>query len=273
MTTDRFAPLSAIVDDALASGIARHLSVSVAVRTASDEQRWNRDGDDIFLSASTIKVAILIAVARAIDAGTLRHDDRRSARPEDAIEGSGVLTWMEPGLSLSIDDHAYLMIAISDNTASNVLIEAVGRAAVNEAMTALGTTHSALRRPFLGAVPTDDLPRNEITTNDLVTLLSAIMDDRVASAEGCAWMRKLLALQQHTDRLGRDLPERVTFLGKSGTIERHVHDSAVLVGPGGSVVMAVLTEGDRSTYAVDPVLGRLARRAAEIAGLAQTRSA
>ena len=271
--TDRFAPLTAIVDDAIASRTVQRLSISLAVRAAAGERRWDRAGDDVFLSASTIKVAILIAVARAIDAGTLRHDDRRSARPEDAIEGSGVLTWMEVGLSLSIDDHAYLMIAISDNTASNVLIDAVGLAAVNDALSVLGTTHSALRRPFLGRVPTDDLPRNEITTNDLVTLLLAIVDDRAASAGGCAWMRKLLALQQHTDRLGRDLPDGISFLGKSGTIEGHVHDSAVLVGPGGSVVIAVLTEGSGEKYVVDPIMGQLARRAAEIAGLAEPRPA
>lgn len=261
--------LGEIAAEAERSGIAEKVAVAIQVRTGGSEPvRWDRFGGDPFLSASTIKVAILIAVARAIDGGRLRHDDRRSARPEDTIVGSGVLRGMEPGLSLTIDDHAYLMIAISDNTASNVLIEAVGLGAVQLVATDLALSTTQLRRPFLGVLPSDDLPRNQISANDLVTMLAAIADDIAATPDSCRWMRRLLAAQQHVDRLGRDLPDGVAFSGKSGSLDTTVHDAAILDGPGGQVIIAALTSGVTRHYEVDALLGRLARTAVEVAGIA-----
>lgn len=267
MSTD-WGRLESLATGAERDGLAGRMAMAVQVRGGSGEPvRWAYRGDEPFLSASTIKVAILIAVARAIDAGTLRHDERRSARPVDTISGSGVLKGMEPGLSLSIDDHAYLMVAVSDNTASNVLIEAVGRETVQSVIESLGLTGTHLRRAFLGHQPTDDLPRNQITANDFVTMLAAIADDEAASAASCRWMRDLLRQQQHVDRLGRDLPNGVTFSGKSGSLDGTVHDGAILDGRDGQVIIAALTSEVRNTYDVDAIFGQLARTAVLVTGI------
>ena len=272
MTEEQSAQWSAlerIAAAAEADGHAAQVAIALRAMVAGDEPgSWGRHGDVVLLSASTIKVAILIAVARALDAGTLRHDQRLAARPVDTVSGSGVLKGLEPGLSLNLDDQASLMITISDNTASNVLIEAAGLGAVQAAMTDLGCTGSHLRRAFLGAIPTDDLPRNEMTAADLVLLLAAIADDRAASPAACEWMRGLLRQQQHLDRLGRSLPAGITFGGKSGSLEGIVHDCAILDGPGGQVIIAVLTSGVTDRYAVDAVIGDLGRAAVEAAGIA-----
>lgn len=268
MTTD-WARLDDLAAAAERDGIAGRMAVAVRVRSHGGTPiHWDRRGDEVFLSASTIKVAILIAVARAIDAGTLRHDDRRSARSEDTTTGSGVLKGMEPGLSLTIDDHAYLMIAISDNTASNVLIDAVGIGAVQAVTERLDLRSTHLRRPFLGVLPTDDLPRNQITATEFVAMLAAIADDSAASPVSCQWMRDLLRAQQHVDRLGRDLPHDIGFSGKSGSLDGTVHDGAILNGPTGQVIITVLTSGVRNDFEADAVLGRLARTAVLITGIA-----
>ncbi len=264
----RWVELERIAMAAEQAGHAERVAIALRAAGAAGAEEWTRHGDEVLLSASTIKVAILIAVARALDAGTLRHDQRLAARPDDTVSGSGVLKGLEPGLSLALDDHAWLMIAISDNTASNVLIEAVGLEAVQRAMTDLGCTGSSLRRRFLGSIPTDHLPRNEMTASDLVRLMDAIADDRAASPAACEWMRGLLRQQQHLDRLARDLPEGVTFAGKSGSLEGTVHDAAILDGPGGRVVIAVLTRGVTDRYAIDAALGQLARAAVDASGIA-----
>lgn len=260
--------LGQIVDAAERDGVAERFGVAVRARVADGTTTtWDRHGAESFMSASTIKVAILIAVARAIDEGRLRHDERRSARPVDTIIGSGVLKGMEAGLSLTIDDHAYLMVAISDNTASNVLIEAAGLGAVQAVTAGYGFTGTHLRRPFLGVLPSDDLPRNMMTASDLVTMLASIADGEAASPESCEWMMRLLREQQHVDRLGRALPDDVTFAGKSGSLEGTVHDGAILAGPNGQVVIAVLTRGVTDSYAADAVLGRLSSTVVELAGI------
>jgi beta-lactamase class A len=267
MTTD-WGRLEEIATQTEADRLAGRMAVAVRFRgNGSEPVRWNCRGDEPFLSASTIKVAILIAVARAIDAGTLRHGERRSARPVDTIAGSGVLKGMEPGLSLTIDDHAYLMVAVSDNTASNVLIEAVGRETVQSVIESMDLTGTHLRRAFLGHLPSNDLPRNQTTANDLVTMLTAIADDEAASPDACRWMRKLLREQQHVDRLGRDLPSGVTFSGKSGSLEGTVHDCAILEGPDGQLIIAGLTSEVRNPYDIDAVFGQLGRIAVLITGI------
>lgn len=273
MTTD-WARLDDLATTAEREGVVGRMAIAVRVHGGSGgASHWDRRGDEAFLSASTIKVAILIAVARAIDAGTLRHHDRRSARPEDTISGSGVLKGMEPGLSLTIDDHAYLMIAVSDNTASNVLIAAVGLAAVQAVTADLGLTQTHLRRPFLGALPVDDLPRNQISARDFVTMLAAIADSTAASPAACQWMRDLLRAQQHVERLGRDLPHGVGFSGKSGSLDGTVHDGAILDGPTGQVIITVLTSGVRNDFEADILLGQLARTAVLITGIANENAA
>lgn len=264
MTMD-WGRLEQLATRAEADRLAGRMAVAVRFHGGGTPVRWDYRGDEQFLSASTIKVAILIAVARAIDAGTLCHDERRSARPVDTIAGSGVLKGMEPGLSLTIDDHAYLMVAISDNTASNVMIEAVGRETVQSVIESMGLTGTHLRRAFLGHLPSDDLPRNQITANDLVTMLAAIADDEAASPDACRWMRGLLREQQHVDRLGRDLPNGVTFSGKSGSLEGTVHDGAILEGSGGQLIIAGLTSEVRNVYHIDAVFGQLSRTAVLIA--------
>jgi beta-lactamase class A len=265
----RWDELERLAEAAERDGLAGR--VALAVRATGPDgttHGWQRRGDAVFLSASTIKVAILVAVAHGLAEGRLRHDDRLAATPEETVGGSGVLRGLSPGLELSVDDHAWLMVAISDNTASNVLIRAVGLPAVAEVAADLGLAGTHLRRPFLGAIPTDHLPRNETTAPDLVALLAAVADDRAAPAGECAWMRGLLAQQQHLDRLGRDLPAGVAFAGKSGSLDGVTHDCAILTGHGGRVVVAVLTDGVTDRFAVDALLGRVGRVAAERAGLA-----
>src|SRR5690606_19823997 len=103
---------------------------------------------------------ILVALARAIDAGRLTLSERRTVEPETVVQGSGVLIGMQPGLSLPLADFAYLMIAVSDNTASNVLIDAIGLEQIQETIAGLGLKTLALNRRFLGRLPGPGEPEN-----------------------------------------------------------------------------------------------------------------
>src|SRR5688572_18579776 len=99
---------------------------------------WGYGPDVPRKAASTIKIAILIALFRAIDAGSLHPSAHRDLRAADKVPGSGVLRALDDGLALTLHDLAHLMISISDNTASNMLIEAVGLSAVHDALRDLG---------------------------------------------------------------------------------------------------------------------------------------
>jgi beta-lactamase class A len=215
------------------------------------------DADGVFKAASTIKVAIMAAVARAVDAGTLSLDTRVPVRKEDIVPGSGVVRHMEENLGLTINDHTYLMISISDNTTSNILIDQVGLEAVQAVCSEFATEGTMLGRKFFGRAAEGKEVENTVTTRGLATLLSNIVTGKVASPEMTDWMKDTLHKQQHTDRLARSLEWETEpwYGGKTGTITGVCNDCGVFIGPRGTIVTAVVSSDTPTIYAMEPWMG------------------
>jgi beta-lactamase class A len=249
-----------------------NVRAGVAVRLLGSAAAFAHRAGEVFPAASTVKLLILGALARAVDSGSLRLDDRVPILPSQRVGGSGVLQALETPMELSLRDHAWLMIAISDNTASNVLIDAVGMDAIARLQESLGLNCTALNRRFLGRLPDPGNPDNTACASDLVEVLAATHAGTIASAAMSAWMLAVLGDQQVTDRLARHLPEPVRFAGKSGWLEGLSHDAGLLRGPGGTLVMAVLTEGYLDRYRAAEFIGEAGRAAVEDAGIAQART-
>jgi len=238
-------------------------TIGISVRDLQSGETFDINGDLDFASASTIKTLIQVGLARAFDEGRLHPDEKRPAPQDIRLEGSGVVNWLAPDLELTLRDHAWLMIAISDNTTSNVCIDAVGISAINAAGDEIGVGKTRLGRRFMGANAPAGPSKNRATANGLVAIPTAIEEDRAASPEQCAWMRQCHNDQQHRDRLPRHLPNDVTYRGKTGTIEGIAHDCGVLIGPKGSVAVAVLTHGFTNPYDADRFIGRIGTALAE----------
>src|SRR5215213_1978671 len=101
---------------------------------ASSGERFTHRSDRRFRAASTVKIPIMVELFRQIENGKQSLTTRYGLRDEDRAPGSGVLLHLHAGLELTLADLVYLMISISDNTATNVLIERVGMANVNRTM-------------------------------------------------------------------------------------------------------------------------------------------
>lgn len=262
-------PASSAVPDwgpvaACLANIPPSARVSVSARHLSSGSTLDNDADRSIASASTIKTLILAAVARALDSGDLSLDQDVTISDEMRVGGSGVLNWLHHGISLPLRDVAWLMIAVSDNTASNAMIDAVGLGRVHQTAQDLNVPTLELARPFMGRAPTDNKNRNQVTAKGLTDLLTAIWTDTAASPERCQWMRDLHADQQHLDRLPRHLPDGVTYAGKTGSLDGIAHDTGVITGPGGSIAISVLVEHSTDPYDVDTYIGTLGRAVAEI---------
>lgn len=238
------------------------MQVAVSARHLTSGSTLDHEADRPIQSASTIKTLILVAVARALDAGSLSLDTDITIRDDMRVGGSGVLNWLHDGITLPLRDMAWLMIAISDNTASNALIDAVGLDAIEQTANGLGLTGLHLRRPFMGMLPPGETRRNEVTARGLTDLLTAIWSESAASPERCEWMRRLHGDQQHRDRLARCLPEGVAYAGKTGTLTGISHDIGVISGPAGDVAISVLIESTASKYEDDTFIGTLGQAVA-----------
>lgn len=206
-------------------------------------ESFNARGDESFKAASTIKALILATMARQVDTGILDLDRKVALAAERKVGGSGVLNWLTTGIELPLRDYAWLMITISDNTASNVCIEAVGMGAVQEMADALGLPTIHLGRFFTGVAAKPGDPENIASSDDLAALMAAIARGKVAGPDSTAWMLRVLGEQQFLDRLPGQMADGVTWLGKTGSLDGIHHDAGVFSGPNGRIAVACLSEG------------------------------
>ncbi|MEP7382739.1 MAG: serine hydrolase [Gemmatimonadota bacterium] len=121
---------------------AHHGVVGYAIRDLDDGVAIARRGDETFPTASLIKVPILVTVFDLVQKGTLSLDDRLTLLRIDKVPGSGTLQFMHDGIELTVRDAAWLMSTISDNTATNLLLDRIIIRRVWEKMESLGLPHS-----------------------------------------------------------------------------------------------------------------------------------
>jgi len=126
--------------DAIAK--AHHGVLGYSVLNLDTGERLSLRGDETFSTASLIKVPILVTLYDLVDKKQLTLDDPLTVLTIDQVPGSGVLQFMHPGMSLSVRDAAALMIILSDNTATNLVLDRIAIRRVWQKMEALGLPHT-----------------------------------------------------------------------------------------------------------------------------------
>ena len=126
--------------DAIAA--AHHGVLGYSVSNLDTGERLSLRGDETFPTASLIKVPILVTLFDLVEQKQLSLDDPLTVLKIDQVPGSGVLQFMHSGMSLSVRDAAVLMSVLSDNTATNLLLDRVAIRRVWQKMESLGLPHS-----------------------------------------------------------------------------------------------------------------------------------
>lgn len=232
-------------------------------------EHWSRHGDRQFRAASIVKVPLMVELFRQIERGVHRLTDTVVLRSEDKANGSGVLRHLHDGIGLTLNDLIYLMISISDNTATNLLIERVGIDAVNVTMRSLGMTGSNLGRPMKGRGTLPGEIENYATPDDYAVVVSAILDGTAASPESCESMVQMLTLQQNPGRIARYLPahESVRWGSKTGSNAGIANDVGFVTADGRTMVIAVFCEGFPDLHVAEEVIGQVSSAALRDIGL------
>lgn len=215
--------------------------------------------DEVFPSASTIKIGIMIELFRRIDAGEFDLDQRHQLRATDQAAGSGVLQHLDRGLNPTLRDLCYLMMSISDNLATNIIIGLLGLDRVNATLGSLGLTVSVLGRPMQGRPAMEGEQENLTTPAEIGRLVQSILDGSAASIESCAGMRSMLEKQQNNRRIGRYLPTDMVWGSKTGSYATLVHDVGYVQSRSGPVVIAALAEKVPDMVAGEVLVSELVR--------------
>jgi beta-lactamase class A len=194
---------------------------------------WN--GDSTFSAASTIKFPILVAFFHDVDAGKIRLDEKLTMKKELIGGGSGDMQYKTPGTQFTALETATKMITISDNTATNMLIERLGgAAALNQRFQDWGLTVTEIRNPL------PDLPGTNTTSpRDLAHLLAVVEQGDLISMKSRDRMLDIMRRTMTRTLLPKGLGKGATIAHKTGDIGSMVGDVGLVDMPSGKRYIAV----------------------------------
>ena len=198
-----------------------------------------------FPTGSSIKIPILIELHKQASEGKYKLTDQRWVEKKDQIGGSGVIfNFGDHSSQLSLNDLAVLMIVLSDNTATNMLIDQVGMANVNRTLDELGLNQIRLRRKMIDQAASARGDENTATPREAMTLMEKLYRGQVINKQLSDDALKILKVRKDSP-IPRLLPAGVEIANKPGSIEGVACDWAVIYVPNRPYAIAVMTNYDR----------------------------
>jgi len=223
--------------------------VALAVKNLETAESYYHNADEVMPTASLIKIAVLIDLYQQAQEGKLKLTDRVTLRAADKVPGSGILTeHFSDGAEFSLRDAARLMIAFSDNTATNLVLDHVGIKSVNERMKEWGFPETRLNaKVYRGSTTSVDAARTRryglgsTTAREMVGLLEQLQtSDRLRPFYKQAVLNHL-SKNADKDKFKRLLPADVVVIHKDGSTSDTRTDAGLIHTPGGIVAVCVLT--------------------------------
>jgi len=215
--------------------------MGVAIVDLTDNHQYLLHADDVYPQASSIKIAVLAELYRQSQQGKLKLTDSYTVNASDLVPDSDIMGGLTPGVTkLTLRDVATMMVAVSDNSATNVLIDRVGMDNVNALMTSLGLKHTLLRRKMMDLKAAGEGRENVSTPKEMATLLEQIYHGKVLNKEMTDDFFKVLST--HKDSwIPRYLPEGLKMANKPGALEGVRNDSGVIFVENRPYIICVMT--------------------------------
>ncbi len=230
--------------------------VGYSVRDLETGDAIARNGDEPFATASVVKVPILVTVFDLIERGTLSLDDPLTVLAIDQVPGSGVLRYLRPGTQITVEDAAWLMMTISDNTATNLLLDRIIIRRVWEKMEALELPRTKVHSKSwlrISSVAMDSSVKYGFgvsTPNEMARLLELIARGQAVSSRADSIM---LHIMEHDDdgRMLRRGAAGVRVSGKTGSVSESRNDCGLFHLRHRVVICVFTRENADTTFSVD----------------------
>ena len=259
-------PAAPTLESRLAPLIQAHKgTVAVGVKNLATGETWYHNGDAVMPTASLIKVAVLVEAYLQADEGKLNLREKIALREADKVPGSGILTQhFSDGASFSLRDAVRLMVAVSDNTATNLVLDKVGIESVNKRMADWGLPETRINaKVYRGSTTSVDKARTakyglgSTTAKEMVKLF-----EKIQTNDGVRPALKLVMLEHlkkndDKDKFSRLLPEGVVVAHKDGAVSDARTDAGILYTPAGAIVVCVLTSDNKDRRWVRDNAGNL----------------
>lgn len=254
------------------------------VEDLNSGQVFQKNGQLRFHAASMIKLFYLYEALRQVDDEKLSLDNLYTLDCNDKVGGCGALKLLRDGIELSLLDLLNLMIQLSDNSATNMLFDILGKDNINQALCDIEINNTLVARKLMVVIPN---LFSYSTAQDIATILKEFYQPRKLSKASAALAMKILYGQQFNDCLNGDLifcgncqklikndnicpycgydsdkiePIQIPFAHKTGSIQGHVHDGGIFSYKGQSIVAVLLSsklDNNQKGIALQRDFGRL----------------
>ena len=245
-------------------------------------QRIDIDAERVFPMCSVLKIPVLVEAFSQIEAGRFTLEDRWELTTAEKNLPSGILVFFDDGLKPTVKDLLTLMMIVSDNTATDMVMHRLGQGSVTSTMHSLGLTDIhvplTIRELFDDLLPSSDPtqnllalagagprnragvcyslgPDNDVGTPAALTeLLARIWRGEIISRTACDAMLEILLKQQLNDRLPRYLPPGTPCAHKTGTLPGIRNDSGIIyASENAHVAVTVFSRWDDEAVSDDPI--------------------
>jgi beta-lactamase class A len=215
--------------------------LGVAILDLTSGQTFFLHADDVFPQASSIKVAVLAELYRQAQQGKLKLTDPYVMQASDLVPDSDIMGGLTPGVTrVTNRDLATMMIAVSDNSATNVLIDRVGMDNVNALIDSLGLPHTRLRRKMMDIKAAGEGRENISTPREMMALLEALYRGKVLNKQMTDDFFKMLSTHKESF-IPRNIPADVHIANKPGELEGVRNDVGIVFAQNRPYVICVMT--------------------------------
>ena len=235
--------------DATVQQVNRELNgtMGVAILDLTDGRTLLLNPDAVFAQASCIKVTVLAELYRQDQQaeqgtpGKARLTDMYTMDSSDLVADSAIMAGLTPGMTkLTNRDLATFMVAVSDNSATNVLIDRVGMANVNAMLDSLSLTHTRLQRKMMDVKAAQAGRENLSTPREMMTFFADLYQGKLLNQTITNDYFKELSTKKSSD-IPRFLPEDLMIANKPGELAGVRNDIGVVFVPNRPFVIVVMT--------------------------------
>ncbi len=238
--------------------------VAVAVKNLRTGESFRYHADEVMPTASLIKFPVMIEVYRQAAAGKIDLDARLTLRNQDKVPGSGVLTThFSAGTSFPLRDAVRLMIAFSDNTATNLVLDAIGIGATAATMEMMGYPNTKIHSKVFHRETSVFPERSQryglgsTTASEMIRLCEELHHQRLVSPQASSAMLKHMRACDDKDKFPRFLPPGTRIAFKTGSLANTRTAAGIIECPQGPVALCVLSCDNQDTRWVPDNAGNL----------------
>lgn len=232
--------------------------ISIVIKDLTRDQ-WilKHDENRVFPSASIIKILIMVEAFNQVEKGEYLLDQKIKIKETDRVEYSLIT-------ELRLEEYSFidlitLMIILSDNTATNVLINLLGFEQINQMAKELNLKDTVLKRKMMDFDAAKEGKENLTSPIDMATLMEKIYNKSIISPKNCEIMIEILSKQRHRDKLPRYILDEVEIAHKTGELSGLNHDIGIFYLDSIDYLIGIFTTDGRNDLDGKRTIGRISK--------------